>query len=84
LTVCKFSYGSWSWNEADDLDLAFCILGFTGSKFSHGCWSWNEADGLALLLAFLASQQVSSLMVTGAGMKLMVLICCWHYWLDSW
>jgi hypothetical protein len=51
-------------------------------KFSHGGWSWNEADGVDLLLAFLAWQEVSSLMVAGAGMKLMVLICSWHSWLD--
>jgi hypothetical protein len=55
----------------------------TGGKFSHGGWSWNEADGVDLLLAFLASQLVSSLMVAGAGMKLMVLVCSWHSCLDS-
>jgi hypothetical protein len=40
--------------------------------------------GVDLLLAFLAfGQLASSLMVAGAGMKLMVLICSWHSWLDS-
>jgi hypothetical protein len=51
--------------------------------FSYGGWHWNEADGVDLLLAFLASQQVSSLMVAVAGMKLMVMICSCHSSLDS-
>jgi hypothetical protein len=41
------------------------------------------ADGIHLSIAFLPSQQVSSLMVAGAGMKLMVMIYSWHSWLDS-
>jgi hypothetical protein len=47
------------------------IIDFTVGKFPHGGWSQNEADGLDMLLAFLAWQWVSSLMVAGAGMKLM-------------
>jgi hypothetical protein len=59
------------------------MLGLTVGEFSHGSWSWNEADGIGLLLALLAGQGVSSLMAAGGGMKLMVLICSWHLWLDS-
>jgi len=35
-----------------------------------------------MLMAFLASQRVSSLMVARAGMKLTVLMLLWHSWLD--
>jgi hypothetical protein len=60
------------------------MLGLTVCKFSHGGWSWNLADGVDLLLEFLASWQfVSYLMVAGAVIKLMVMICSWHSWLDS-
>jgi hypothetical protein len=38
----------------------------------------NITDDVALLTL----QFVSSLMVAGAGMKLMVWICSWHSWLD--
>jgi hypothetical protein len=59
------------------------LMVLKASKFCHGGWSWNEAECVDMLLAFLASQDVSSLMVTGAGMKLMVMICYWHSWFDS-
>jgi hypothetical protein len=53
----------------------------TGSKFFHGDWCQNEADGVDLLMTFLAEQRVSSLMVAGVAMMLMVMICSWHSWL---
>jgi hypothetical protein len=79
-----FSHGGWSWNEPDGVHL---LLAFLNSKdvssLLGAARHWHEGDGVDLLLAFMALQLVSTLMVAGAGIKLMVVICCWHSWLHS-
>jgi hypothetical protein len=47
-----------------------------GCKFHDGGCSWHKADIIDLLLECFASQLVSSLMMAGAVIKLIVLICC--------
>jgi hypothetical protein len=62
--------------------LVALILGLTGGKFSQGGWSLNEADSLDVVVLSLACQEVSSLILAGAGMRLIVLMCLCHPWLD--
>jgi hypothetical protein len=46
-------------------------------------WGWNEAGCLDVLVALTEGKFYHSCN-GGAGMALIILMCLWHLWLDSW